>query len=624
MPFNSRSFLILALATAFALEASAMELKPWGTGHHPSGESVAKRAVAAFNLDPIDDPGKLYPNVFGKRALPSIELKAISDPGVLLRGRSEKREMPGNGCFDPAKHSTFFWGGYAGDNIFVANFTMSAQTDDEYILAIENFAKRMKSISCGTPEQPMILEFSDTDSLKYAKSAWKWIDDADINHFTLVTEPDMCYKGDNRSPYLVSAIKFDDTKLTAEITAEEKPWNEIAQSFSLNLGHEFVDPATANVTHPHLAPRGDDGTQMDISHTFKGNLFNYAKDSKETAGMALSADLELITEGTIVADFDVKKNWLGIPNDATINIHPQGVNGLMKLQLSADGKLGKELQWDMKPEISIPVQALKIAGILEIGPFITIGVHLGSSALEGTSEMSVGAKAKIKDEAKVDVRLTKPEENNFSGWEPDFEKVEPVFSGEINGNVRAWSELGVQLKAEVFGKWGYQAAVDAQLPFFEARMTGIIDSVGVCNSQKTVGVQLGTDVGINVNLNAGKVNKAPSFEKDLFEKTWPLFSTCVPVGPDNAKPTETPEPEPIEEPNPAEDLSEPEVTEQPSGATPTIDRGPLEIGTGSMPMITGGPHLVTGTGTASSGWPMYTGNTTFLRMAQRRPTALYL
>ena len=75
---------------------------------------------------------------------------------------------------------------------------MAAQTEDEYILSVENFAKRMKSIKCGTPGQPIIMEFMDADSLKYAKSAWKWIDDADINHFTLVTEPDMCFKGDNR------------------------------------------------------------------------------------------------------------------------------------------------------------------------------------------------------------------------------------------------------------------------------------------------------------------------------------------------------------------------------------------------------------------------------------------
>ncbi|KAJ8117977.1 hypothetical protein OPT61_g959 [Boeremia exigua] len=628
MFYNPRSLLKLAFTTVFVLEAGAVDLQPWGTGHHPGGGSglPTKRAPAPLKMEPISSPDDLRANVRAKRALPAVELKAISDPGVLLRGRSEKRDMPGNGCFDPAKHSTFFWGGYG-------KHYKSTHTDDEYILAVENFAKRMKSISCGTPGKPMILEFSDAESLKYAKSAWKWIDDADINHFTLVTEPDMCFKGDDRSPYLVSGIKFDDVKLTAEITAEEKPWDEVAQSFRLNLSHEYVDPATANVTHPHLARRGEDGTQMDISHTFNGNLFNYAKDSKQTAGMALSADIELETAGSIIADFTIEKELWVIPKDATLTVHPQGVTGIMKLLLNADGKLGKELQWDMKPEIEIPVQALKIAGILEVGPFITMGVHFGSSALEGTSEMSFGAKAKIKDEAEVFVRLSKPEDNRVSGWTPDFEKIDPSFSAEVGGDIRAWTELGVQIKAEVFGRWGYQAAVDAQLPFFEAKMSGVVDSVGVCDSKKTVGVKLGTDVGINVNLNAGKVNEAPTFEKDLFETAWPLFSTCIPIGPDNAKPSTTPEPEPTEEPEPeptevpdpepTEEPTEPEATDEPSTEVPVTEEGPLETGTSSMPMITGAPSLITGTGTASSGWPMYTGNTTFLRMAYRKPTPLY-
>ncbi|KZM25444.1 uncharacterized protein EKO05_0008127 [Ascochyta rabiei] len=610
MFLNSRSLLNLALMTALVLEASAVDLQPWGPEDYQDAGlgQATRRDSTLLKSGPIGSQDDLPTSMVVKRAPFPVELGAISDPSVLTRGRSEKRETPGNGCFDPEKHSTFFWGGYAGDNIYVANFTMSAATDDEFILPVENFAKRMKSISCGAPGKPIVLEFSDADSLSYAKSAWKWVDDADVNHFVLVTEPDMCYKGDNRSPYLVSAIKFDDAKLSAEITAEEKPWDEVAQHFKLSLGHEYVDPATANVTHPHLARREDDGKAMDISHTFSGNLFNYAKDSKETAGMSLSADLELTTEGAIIADFDVEKNFIGFPTDAKLNIHPQGVNALMKLSLNADGKLGKELQWDMKPEIEIPIQAIKIAGILEIGPFITMGIHFGSSALEGTGTMSVGAKAKIKDDANVDVRLSKPEENSISGWQPDFEKIDPAFSAEITGDIRAWNELGIQIKAEVLGRWGYQAAVDAQLPFFEAKMSGVVDTVGVCGSQKTVGVNLGTDVGINVNLNAGKVNEAPAFEKDLFETVWPLYSTCIPVGPDNAKPTDVPEPEP---------------TEEPSTETPITGEGPLETGTGSMPMITGAPSLVTGTGTASSGWPMYTGNTTFLRMAQRRPTALY-
>lgn len=329
---------------------------------------------------------------------------------------------------------------------------MSAVTDNEFILPVENFAKRMKSINCGTPGKPMVLEFSDKGSLSYAKSAWKWIDEAAVNHFVLVTGPDMCYKGDNRSPYLVSSIKFDDAKLSAEIIAEEKPWEEIAQDFTLNLGHEYVNPATASATHPHLTRRQDEGKPMDISRTFSRSLFNYTKDSRETSGLSLSANVDLTTGGSIIADFEIiKSSLLNIPKDAKLTIHPQGLNAIMALRLGADGRLGKAFQWDMKPQIEIPVQALKIKGILEIGPFITMGVHVETSDLAGTASLSVGAKATIKDNAKIDVRLGKPEENSISGWQPEFQKVDPTFSAEISGGVRAWNELGVQLKVEVLG-----------------------------------------------------------------------------------------------------------------------------------------------------------------------------
>lgn len=137
-------------------------------------------------------------------------------------------------------------------------------------------------------------------------------------------------------------------------------------------------------------------------------------------------------------------------------------------------------------------------------------------------------------------------------------------------------------------------------------MDGLVDTKnGVCESKKTVGVDLSTNVGINVNLNAGKVNEAPSFEKDIFETSWPLFSTCIGVGDDKPEPTSEP-------------------TSKPTTEASTTDKGPIETGTGSMPMVTGAPSLVPGTGTASGGWPMQTGNTTLLRLAQRRPTALYL
>jgi hypothetical protein len=306
----------------------------------------------------------------------------------------------------------------------------------------------MKSIKCGIPGQPIILEFSDKDSLAFAQSAWTWIDKNDVNHFTLVTEPNQCYEGDDRSPYLVSTVKFDEATLTATIDAVEKEWHEVSEEFTLHLGHEYVDPATVNVTHPHLRRRGDGGTTMDIAHSFNAELFNFAKDSSETAGMALSANAEMTTAGSLVADFDIVKKYGLVPDDISIKIRPQDVKADLLLRLNLDGTLGKPFDWNMTPEIEIPVGALNIKRLLEIGPFVTVGVHFGSSTLAGTGDMSVGVRGKLKNEAEVSVKLRHPEENSINNWQPDFEKIDPVFSSEINGDVRAWSELGIRIQAK--------------------------------------------------------------------------------------------------------------------------------------------------------------------------------
>jgi hypothetical protein len=142
-------------------------------------------------------------------------------------------------------------------------------------------------------------------------------------------------------------------------------------------------------------------------------------------------------------------------------------------------------------------------------------------------------------------------------------------------------------------------------------MAGVVDSVGVCDSKKTVGVKLDTNVGIEVNLNAGQIKQAPDFQKELFNTNWPLFSSCIGVGDDNAKPTDMPQ----------------STETEPPVETPMSTVGPIETGV-SMPMGTGtgvtgtGMPLITGTGTVS-GMPMATGNSTFLRMEQRTPKLLY-
>lgn len=331
----------------------------------------------------------------------------------------------------------------------MANLTLRAPRNEELILPIENFAKELKNIRCGKPGEGMTLTFQDQASYNYAEKQWKWVDDEDVNHFILVTEPDQCYQGDDRSPYLVKTIQFNKSKLTACLKAEEVEWKDVAQNFHLSTSHEYVDPNTANITHPHLVKKDEDA-KFDLTMNYDQPIFSYKKESDETYGLNLNAHAKISTGGSMVADFEIDTFW-GFPTDVSMRVYPQGVYGQIMLNLDADGTLGKPLDWSMKPEIEIPVGALHIKGLLDLGPYITMGVHFGSSALQGTASWSAGAKASLKDSAEVKVVLLGDGDNSIKDWDPVFEKVDPTFSAQIGGNAKAWGELGVQFQAEVLG-----------------------------------------------------------------------------------------------------------------------------------------------------------------------------
>jgi hypothetical protein len=172
------------------------------------------------------------------------------------------------------------------------------------------------------------------------------------------------------------------------------------------------------------------------------------------------------------------------------------------------------------------------------------------------------------------------------------------------------------------------------LPYFETTLTASYDALGVCNSTKTKGVEVDAKVGINVNLNAGEVNEAPTFQKDLFDTAWPLFSTCMPVGKEEAK-TSEPVAVPTEVPESTARGEPPVETSVPTGEEPseTVDPAPTSEETTEMPtstmestLITEAPTLYpTGivTGTASAGYAIVSSNSTMLSLVERRPSAIY-
>ncbi|KAF2004250.1 hypothetical protein P154DRAFT_587848 [Amniculicola lignicola CBS 123094] len=468
-----------------------------------SARSLKVTSVARSFAIPVGNLTKRYDG-------DDVVLVPISDPSVLTGGKVVTRDVPGDAAFDPLDKANFFWGAYGKA---ISSSTLQPLTN-ELILPLAKFASKLASITCGFTASPvMSLKFGDKASFAYAKSAWDWVNNKKINTFTLITEPNQCYHGGDRTPYLIRNIQFDDKSLTANLNAEEKEWSDIAHTFDLHLGHEHVNPDTANTTHPHLVRR--ESQALNVAGSWSKDLFTYTAASSQTAGLAFSAGADLSTGGNIISDFSVSYSWF-VPTDAKITIYPQGLYAQLVLRLNAKGKLGKPLDW-----------------LMSIGPAVTLGLHLGTSALEGSASLSVGAKATIGDSARVNVQLRNPANNGISGWTPKFTKIDPQFSAEISGSVRTWVALDLVAQANVLNKWGYQAGVEAQLPYFEAKLTGMVNTQGVCPAKKkTIGIDFDTRVGIDVNLQAGEVNKAPAYKKDLLQTYWPLFSTCVAFGPD--------------------------------------------------------------------------------------------
>lgn len=63
---------------------------------------------------------------------------------------------------------------------------------------------------------------------------------------------------------------------------------------------------------------------------------------------------------------------------------------------------------------------------------------------------------------------------------------------------------------------GLEAKVNADAPYFEATMKAQKNTVGVCKTKKTLGIEFGAEAGIDISLDAGLLDKAPIFSAGIW------------------------------------------------------------------------------------------------------------
>jgi hypothetical protein len=326
--------------------------------------------------------------------------------------------------------------------LIYANLTVYFPDQYERVIAMERFANQLKSVQCA---EDMMLEFLDDATFEYAKNVWNWVN-SEVNHtFIMVTNYAGCADDMERLPFVVSNIEYDEAANKAFLKAELKDWEEIAHSYTLNVGHTPLTPTHRSLMSRGILPRDTDFT-MSLASSYDQNLFS------DTVGeWTTQVDAVISTEGKLNVDMDIDVAWFKLKS-AAMSITPENVAASIQLALSEKGKLGKEYTWQ-KTIVSIPIEGISIAKVVKVGAFLDVDVGFTMEQWEGTATANFGARLDLSNSAIVTVDLVNTDNNKFSGWTPTFKALPLALSAKVEGSAKAFAQPNIKLEASVLGMY---------------------------------------------------------------------------------------------------------------------------------------------------------------------------
>ncbi|PSN71721.1 hypothetical protein BS50DRAFT_629859 [Corynespora cassiicola Philippines] len=449
----------------------------------------------------------------------AVKLVPINNPADLISADAITKRN-GESCkedLDLQNVETFFWGAPAGKNLIYANLTVYFPEQYEHVVAMERFAGQLKSVQC---TENMVLEFINDEAFEYAKSVWSWVHQGVNNTFVMVTNYEGCADDMERLPFVVSEITYDEENNKAYLNAELKEWQEVAHSYTLHLGHMPLTPVHRMLMKKGVMPRAVDFT-MSLESSFDQNLF-----SGTFGGWTTSIDATVSTTGTLNVEFDLDIDWFNIQS-ASFTVNPDDVSASLELALTEKGTLLEAYGWQ-ETIVSIPIQGIEIAKIVKIGAFLNVDVGFTMEEWTGEAFLSVGAKMAISNDAIVVLDLANSKNNQFSGWAPTLTPIPPTLSAKVEGSAKAFLEPNVKIEASALGL-GWNVGLGLQMPYISADFAAMFSTEGVCQTDKTLGVDIDTKIGIELSAQAAsKGNEAnPFWKQTIFSHEWDLFSTCL-------------------------------------------------------------------------------------------------
>ncbi|KAJ5094945.1 hypothetical protein N7532_007236 [Penicillium argentinense] len=328
---------------------------------------------------------------------------------------------------------TFLWGGLSGKGKYaLGNFTAYMPGKHENIIAMEKFYPWLKSTEC--TKDSLTMHFEDEEAYRYGAKAWKWVNDAEDHTFVLVAGRGHCQWNEDRLPFTITDVEFDDCANTIKAIGKATDWPKATHTYELFVGGR---PASKKRDY-------DDSYSFDISQELPLNKAAFTYD-----GVQLEYTCDGCgTSGEFEFAFHMKTEYM-IPVDVELAVSPREVEAKFEPQLKLSAQMGKvEMERSLG---SIPIAGVSIAGgILDLGPRIEFSLAT-EIELKGSAAISGGGTASLEDSAQLTLDLLDAGVAS-SGWSPQFTPKPLTFDAALEGSLKVGLKTSVGLEVSALSK----------------------------------------------------------------------------------------------------------------------------------------------------------------------------
>jgi hypothetical protein len=318
----------------------------------------------------------------------------------------------------------------------MAKLTVYMQDKAENILNLERFKDLITSVKCA--KDSATLTVSSDDAFEHLMDAWNWTNEHENNTFVMIAGSGQCDSSSKRQPYVISSVEYDKDTNTATLNGPQSDWKTVAHTYDLHVGGM---PSSKLQTRDY-----SDSYALNFTHTISfGKWAINAVDGVQVTAVCSKC----YTTGEFDFNFDIK-TVLGIPDGASLTLNPKGVSAVIDPTIGLTGELSGKKSYS-KTFLTIPIDGVSVADIVELGPAIAFKGSLDIGPLKGTASITTGVTLTLNDDAEFTVDLLSPSDAKADGWSPQVTGDDTSVSAMISGGVSLGVIADVEFDISVLG-----------------------------------------------------------------------------------------------------------------------------------------------------------------------------